>query len=423
MRRAGSWLTHPATVYCVVALLLNDHVAKERWPGLITGKVSDFAGLVVVTPMACLLFAVVAHLAAQRRPRWRSVLTSQACWVTLVWTSCLVIGATFAVMKGTSLGAETASHWWTWFAGPSLVREDASDLVALLTLPFLGLWMSRSERHHQLAPQLLRRRVLAVIPLVVLATAATSKDVPCSNWSAPNGYVAVYVYDGWLVQPGARLLSNDGIHWRSFTKRDMATELWRPPTTQNRLNSTVACDPRRSKLCWGKVGDSAIAETTDGGQTWEIVGAVSPEASASILAPFAEHTEAACDLGATLENTVGVLPRRNGAVVVVPMRNGDFLTRTVSGTWQVITPTLTNRGPRPNHQLTLRDLQPRFSGDLTDNPRPPDPPSILLASSPSPPEPSGSGAGRDLGLATLAPACARREGVGVEPPREGPRQP
>ena len=32
-------------LFCVAVLALNDHVLKQRFPGFVTGKVSDFAGL------------------------------------------------------------------------------------------------------------------------------------------------------------------------------------------------------------------------------------------------------------------------------------------------------------------------------------------------------------------------------------------
>ena len=44
--RPGFGLLHPVVVGAVAVLALNDHWAKQRWPGLVTGKLSDVAGLV-----------------------------------------------------------------------------------------------------------------------------------------------------------------------------------------------------------------------------------------------------------------------------------------------------------------------------------------------------------------------------------------
>ena len=41
----GDGLLHPVALGAIAILILNDHVLKAAWPGPVTGKVSDFAGL------------------------------------------------------------------------------------------------------------------------------------------------------------------------------------------------------------------------------------------------------------------------------------------------------------------------------------------------------------------------------------------
>jgi hypothetical protein len=41
-------LVHPVTLAALVVLVVNDHVLKSRFPGVITGKASDLAGLVLM---------------------------------------------------------------------------------------------------------------------------------------------------------------------------------------------------------------------------------------------------------------------------------------------------------------------------------------------------------------------------------------
>ena len=43
----------------LAVLALNDHVLKQAWPGLVTGKLSDAAGLVVAPPLVALLLALL----------------------------------------------------------------------------------------------------------------------------------------------------------------------------------------------------------------------------------------------------------------------------------------------------------------------------------------------------------------------------
>ena len=42
-------LASPAAIASLLLLLVNDHVLKQAWPGVVTGKLSDFAGLVVAS--------------------------------------------------------------------------------------------------------------------------------------------------------------------------------------------------------------------------------------------------------------------------------------------------------------------------------------------------------------------------------------
>ena len=43
---AGNGLLHPVALGSVLVLVLNDHWWKHAWPGVVTGKLSDIAGLV-----------------------------------------------------------------------------------------------------------------------------------------------------------------------------------------------------------------------------------------------------------------------------------------------------------------------------------------------------------------------------------------
>lgn len=60
----GGALLHPVTLAALFTLALNDHVLKQRCPGWWTGKLSDFAG-VVLLPL--FLYALVELAAARVR--------------------------------------------------------------------------------------------------------------------------------------------------------------------------------------------------------------------------------------------------------------------------------------------------------------------------------------------------------------------
>src|SRR6266540_1707178 len=42
----GDGLLHPIPILAIFLMVANDHVLKQLWPGLVTGKLSDVAGLV-----------------------------------------------------------------------------------------------------------------------------------------------------------------------------------------------------------------------------------------------------------------------------------------------------------------------------------------------------------------------------------------
>ncbi|MFG1868945.1 hypothetical protein [Micromonospora arborensis] len=154
-----SWLCHPATLLALVLLVVNDHLLKPALPGLLTGKLSDVAGLVLAPP----LVAVLLTLLVPRLPARAAALVA-----------VVAVGAGFAVVKSSGYAAELASSAWTALAGPSLVRADRTDL---LTLPALGLaWWSWTRARRRPVRQRTARlvRLLVVLPPAVLAVAATS---------------------------------------------------------------------------------------------------------------------------------------------------------------------------------------------------------------------------------------------------------
>lgn len=63
--RPGGALLHPVPLVAIVVLLVNDHVLKAAYPGFVTGKLSDVAGLVF---FPLLLVAIAELFGAPRRP-------------------------------------------------------------------------------------------------------------------------------------------------------------------------------------------------------------------------------------------------------------------------------------------------------------------------------------------------------------------
>jgi hypothetical protein len=128
---AGDALLHPVAIAAVVLLVLNDHVLKGAYPGPITGKVSDFAGLVFF-PLA---------LQAAWEFAWFRTATTRLASDRVLLTACVATGVVFTAAKtlpaantAVSLALSNLQHWLWSLPGSVPVALDPTDLVALPAL-------------------------------------------------------------------------------------------------------------------------------------------------------------------------------------------------------------------------------------------------------------------------------------------------
>ncbi|MEU4835388.1 hypothetical protein [Streptosporangium sp. NPDC023615] len=195
-----AWFGHPVTVVATFVLPVNDHVLKAMWPGLVTGKLSDVAGLLVAPPLLALALVLVCApvLALLRAGPLLPALVRTAAPVAIVAT-----GAGFTAVKVTQEGAELASRAWTAVAIPSRILADPTDLLALPALGAAWLIWRRCEEGRSVR----RFRALAVIPVALVAVAATGPVPP------PVAVQEVFATDDAItvvVDGGTELSSRDG---------------------------------------------------------------------------------------------------------------------------------------------------------------------------------------------------------------------
>ncbi|WP_020542377.1 hypothetical protein [Nonomuraea coxensis] len=295
------------TVAGVIVLLVNDHLLKHAWPGFVTGKLSDVAGLLVGPPLLALLFLRRADLAATA-----------------------VTGVLFALVKTTETGAEAASHVWTLVAGPSRVLADPTDLLALPALA-LAWWV---RRRSLAAPSSPRLRVLLTAPLALLAVAA-SGAAP----QATSEAVSVEVRGERIT-----VRTDDWSEWTSEDKGD--TWIWadeEPSDGPRRRPATAACVPYQATRCYrvapGRLG---VEQSDDGGDTWRL----------SWTPPRDDRDRLVRQYGDRLPRSHSLAVRgwRGGHVVVVANGAEGILLRDEAGTWR--------RLGRPGEPERATDLYP-----------------------------------------------------------------
>lgn len=140
-RFPGWLLAHPIPVLAVGVVLVNDRVVKPRWPGVLSGKLSDVAGVFFLP----LLIASVIELARKTMGRPRAV----SLLGVAVASAFVAIG--FATVKlwtpaSGAYGSLVGLLRWpvTGSRHHVVVATDPSDLIAL---PFALLaWVYAATR-------------------------------------------------------------------------------------------------------------------------------------------------------------------------------------------------------------------------------------------------------------------------------------
>ncbi|GIG67496.1 hypothetical protein [Phytomonospora endophytica] len=308
------WVAHPLTIAAALVLLLNDHVLKAAFPGPITGKLSDVTGLAA----APALLALAMSLIAPRR------LDAHAPAVAALITS----GLAFTLVKTTQTGADIASALWSALAGPSLVRADATDLVALPALALAWLAWRRSRPATQIpvaATTVGRARLLLGLPLLLLATTATSL-VPMDAVYAveeEDGRVAVYTtYGVTRGQPGT---------W-SRIETPSTGDTDPIDAAEARMNRTD-CVPEEPGHCYRLHEGEALGidETLDDGATWHTTWEIPPERWPWLAERHGLGGDYSTELLTARDILVRTTPQ--GHEVIVAAGIEGLVVRSTDGTW------------------------------------------------------------------------------------------
>ncbi len=288
-----AWAGHPGTLAAVLLLAFNDHLGKRVWPGLVTGKLSDLAWMLVAPPILALTVTPVLRL----RGDWPAL-------VALTGTA-----VAFTLTKASPAGAEVTSRIWSSSGIPSRIKGDPTDLVALPLLA-LSWWLwTRARRPRSLRPLL----VAIGVPLAAAAMVATSQSE-----ATPPPYDLSTVGN----QP---VLFWAGVSWT--TRDGGASWIWQDPSPvvgggglAPSHDTSARCAPGDPQRCYRPAGLRAPVEVSeDGGASW------APDAST--IPRFSSHTVP----DEPVRLVVTAVPA--GYTVIVDFPRNGLVVRDVKGTW------------------------------------------------------------------------------------------
>ena len=288
--RVARVLTHPPVLAAFAALAVNDHVLKVRYPGTVTGKLSDFAGLFGVT-------AVV--VAALRRPAVAMTLAGLSF-------SAIKLSAVAGGVAAPLLGGSTA--------------QDVTDLLALAVIPVAGRSAQRALGRSQAASAGFPALGLLA---VVLATTATSCVVP------PQ-------VDGFIAQPDGRVFAHveDAAYDEGGNEVDASR--WAVSTDGGRTFTAVTAPPEREVARQRRACGTACYRLTNdgvhrraGSGTWRRDFRFSGEE----LERIRLRSDQDCGWSSEQFLAIAVLARADGEHVVVAMGTQGILHRSPQGAW------------------------------------------------------------------------------------------
>lgn len=148
----GGAFLHPASLCAVLVLVLNDHFLKARFPGFVTGKLSDIAGLTFFPLLLQALWELGQHALGRRWQPSRRVLaasigaTGIAFGLVKLWSPASeayrwvwgLMQWPFAALARAARGEELPG----WFA--VALARDPTDLLALPALA-IAAWIGSTR--------------------------------------------------------------------------------------------------------------------------------------------------------------------------------------------------------------------------------------------------------------------------------------
>ncbi len=288
-------LASPVVTGSVLVLVVNDHVLKQQFPGWVTGKLSDVAGVALVALLIGLILG---------RPRF-SVMATALGFVALK----TVPGV--AELAAPVLGGVTS--------------RDPTDVIAIAILPFALNWLTYRTEYRSISAH----RVLAssCLLLSMFAIAATDCDGVTRQSLVTDGS-SIWVGETRAYDPATSISTTDagGMTWLRSIDGGLTFVASSPPVQTATTEQTEVC--LSTGTCVRVIADEWVEERRPGG-IWKPAYGFGR----------AERTSLGLDLkdrcGRTTKFSAVVVTKTSvGESVVVQMGEQGLLYRSPAGRWE-----------------------------------------------------------------------------------------
>ena len=205
LRTSLRCLMHPATLFSIALLLLNDHQFKVMAPSWLTGKVSDLAGLFFFPFLLAAVLNVCLGLLRRLTPMTlgRIAFTITAAWFTVAkatpWGHALTVQAVSAMLR----------HQVS-------VMLDPTDLLGLVMLwPAWRLWGKEVIAADQTLRTYAGWLALALATVATVATSPPQIDI-VRRVGVVDGKVYAITEDYYYHSERVYKTSDNGQSWSEF---------------------------------------------------------------------------------------------------------------------------------------------------------------------------------------------------------------
>lgn len=262
LTEARGWLrvlAHPVSVLALFTWIANDLLLKGSWPGIVTGKLGDFASLIVLVPAAAAVICLVI------RARWLPAVPHLAVGTVAGLYMALNLSPALADLWSRALSSLVVpSHWWA----------DPTDLLALpiIVVP-VWVWRNTRDVRSPWAGEV-AQLVLLVVALASSLATSCAADPSIAAVSAVGDEVWAVSADNWGIVDYA-VSSDGGQSWDTAVppataRRDLNKVARRFITSRNTdgLEPVRVCD---GTTCWRASNESQLERSDDGGTAWTVV--------------------------------------------------------------------------------------------------------------------------------------------------------